>query len=190
MTYLVDSKTSVAGSDITATALRAAVLYIITSPPVYNRLTNEIANAETLKKLSRPASHDEAKQLPYLQACIKEALRIFPPITWPRERVTPPQGDMLLEHFIPGGTFIGIDAVGTMRNEVFGDDPDVFRPERWLKKSPSDIAAMEKVHELVFGHGDTRCLGIRIAQMTLCKVLVEVSLYLLEEQYWSGRQSC
>ncbi|MCJ1436398.1 hypothetical protein MMC27_005777 [Xylographa pallens] len=171
----------VAGSDTTATALRATVLHIITNNHVYCKLRNEIMNADAVGKLSRPAKNDEAKQLPYLQACIKEALRIFPPITWPRERVTPPHGDMLLGYFVPGGTFIGIDAVGTMRNEVFGKDSDVFRPERWLHRNASDLAAMERVHELIFGHGDTRCLGIRIAQMTLNKVLTEVSTLYLEK---------
>jgi cytochrome P450 len=62
---------------------------------------------------------------------------------------------------------------------VFGDDPQVFRPERWLEEKYDDggtqLAAMAKVQELVFGHGMTRCLGIPIAMMKLNKMFVEVS---------------
>lgn len=125
--------------------------------------------------ISSPIQNAEAAQLPYLQACIKEGLRIFPPITSLRERVVPPEGDTILGHRIPGGTNIGINMPGSLLSTIFGSDPDVFRPERWLKQEPAILVQMERVHELVFGYGATRCLEIRIAMMTLNKVLVEVS---------------
>jgi cytochrome P450 len=116
----------------------------------------------------------EAAGLPYLQACIKEGMRIFYPITSLRERVVPPGGDNILGHFIPEGTNIGFNMTGTMRNEVFSPDANVFQPERWLEKDSVKLNRMERVHELVFGHGRTRCLGIKIATMTLNKTIVEV----------------
>lgn len=74
---------------------------------------------------------------------------------------------------------MGLNAWGTQLNPVFGDDAHVFRPERWLPESYNDngsqIAAMTKVHELIFGHGMTRCLGIPIAMMNLNKIFIEVS---------------
>ena len=156
--------------------MRATILHIISNPMIYQKVKQEISSASVSAKISRPVKGDEAARLPYLQACIKESLRIFPPITAPREHVTPPGGDILLGHFIPGGVNVGINMVGMLRSHAFNPDADIYRPERWLGQTPEKLATMERVHELVFGHGSTRCLGTRIAGMVLSKALVEVRI--------------
>jgi cytochrome P450 len=160
--------------------MRATLLAVISTPTVYNRLQKEIDQAEARGLLSSPAKNSEAMQLPYLQAVIREGLRRFPPITQLRERESPPEGIQLSDgRFIPGGVYVGFNAWGTQLNPVFGEDAHVFRPERWLSESYDDdgqqILAMGKVHELIFGYGMTRCLGIPIAMMNLNKVFIEVS---------------
>ncbi|RSM20322.1 hypothetical protein CDV31_000817 [Fusarium ambrosium] len=66
----------IAGSDTTATAIRSTMLHIITNPRVYNQLRTEISNTT----YSEPIIPDSiGRDLPYLQAVIKEGLRIFPP---------------------------------------------------------------------------------------------------------------
>ena len=59
-------------------------------------------------------------------------------------------------------------------NEVFLPDPKIFRPERWLEADPEHLRNMERVHELVFNWGFTRCLGIRLASTMTSKFFVEV----------------
>ncbi|KAM0205755.1 hypothetical protein ACHAQD_012577, partial [Fusarium lateritium] len=137
--------------------MRATLLAVISTPTVYHRLQKEIDQAETRGLLSRPASSAEAMQLPYLQAVIREGLRRFPPITQLRERESPPEGMQLSDgRFIPGGVYVGFNALGTQLNSIFGDDAHVFRPERWLPETYDDggqqILAMGKVYELIFGH--------------------------------------
>jgi cytochrome P450 len=155
--------------------MRATLLAIITNPPVYARLVREIDDAIRRGQVSSPILEEEARQLPYLQACIKEGLRRFPPITQLRERMVPPEGDTYNGEHIPGGTFIGLNAWGLQLNPVFGDDPQVFRPERWLIDDEAKLKEMTQVQELIFGYGTTRCLGIPIAMMNLNKIFVEVS---------------
>lgn len=179
--HMVTNINRVAGSDTTATAIRATLLAVISAPIVYHRLVKEITTAEREGLISSPVRNAEAQSLPYLQAVIREGLRRFPPITQLREREAPPEGMELPDgRRIPGGTFVGFNAWGTQLNPIFGDDPHVFRPERWLPESHNDggiqLAAMTKVQELIFGHGMTRCLGIPIAMMNLNKIFVEVSL--------------
>ena len=171
------SKNRVAGSDTTATSMRATLLSIISNPPVYARLQREIDDAIARGAISSPILQDEAVQLPYLQACIKEGLRRFPPITQLRERMAPPEGDTYKGRHIPPGTFIGLNAWGLQLSPVFGDDPEVFRPERWLTGDAERVKEMLKVQELIFGYGTTRCLGIPIAMMNLNKIFVEVSFF-------------
>lgn len=166
-----------AGSDTTATSVRATLLYIISNPLIYSRLHAEIDAAVAANTISPMVSDEEARKLPYLQACIREGIRIFPPITALRERVTPPEGDTFQGHFIPGGVNIGLNMRGLLQDEAFGPDAKVFRPERWLESDPKKMREMERVHELVFNWGFTRCLGIQLATSVASKFFVEVSFH-------------
>ncbi|KAL9117204.1 MAG: hypothetical protein Q9187_006263, partial [Circinaria calcarea] len=162
-----------AGSDTTATSTRITLVNIITNPGVYAKLQKEIDDAVAAGAISRPIQVAEAAKLPYLQACIKEGLRILPPIGSLRERVTPPEGDIINGHSIPGGVNVGFNILGMQRSEVFGADPDVFRPERWLHRDTDRLQKMQMVLDLIFGHGETKCLGVKIAYLTLNKFFVE-----------------
>ncbi|KAL8921608.1 MAG: hypothetical protein Q9172_003933 [Xanthocarpia lactea] len=173
--FVKNERDMFAGSDTTATALRATLLNIITNPSIYAKLQSEIDFiAATEDGLDIVKSYVANQKMPYLQACIKEGLRVFPPITALRERVTPPEGDIIDGHHIPGGVNVGLNMRGVLLNEAFGSDADVFRPERWLEADTKQLNEMKNIHELVFGHGFTRCLGINIAKMNLNKVLFEV----------------
>ncbi|KAI0977109.1 putative benzoate 4-monooxygenase cytochrome P450 [Xylaria arbuscula] len=162
-----------AGSDTTATSIRALLLHVISNPLVYLRLRDEVFEAQRRGAISDPVRELELPHLPYLQACIKEGLRIFPPITALRERVVPPEGDTI-GSFIPGGTNIGLNLPGLLTHSTFGLDATVFRPERWLDATPDQLRKMERIHELVFNWGFTRCLGIRMAYLVIGKFFVEV----------------
>ena len=117
-----------AGSDAVATAVRATVLYIITNPRVYQRLQAEIDTAEQSGCIASPVIRDsEARSLPYLQARIKEGLRIFPPGTGLLQKQVPPEGDTISGYFLPGGTRIAPSAWSLQRNkDIYGDDVDLF----------------------------------------------------------------
>lgn len=71
------------------------------------RLRAEIDAAAEKGRISSPIQDVEARTLPYLQACIKEGLRLFPPVTGLMPKVVPPEGDTFNGVFIPGGTEIG-----------------------------------------------------------------------------------
>jgi cytochrome P450 len=175
-----------AGSDSTASALRMALHYISTSPPVLDRVLAEIRAGIKAEKISRPVIKDsEARQLPYLQACIKESFRLAPPVTGLLAKMVPEGGVEIdvdgVKKFAPGGTQIGWNSWGMMRNtKIFGPDVEVFRPERWLSADSSQaekdrISAMNDTVILAFGYGRFGCLGRGIATMELNKAIIEVS---------------
>lgn len=57
----------VAGSDTTASAIRATLLHILSTPRVYQRLKDEIKAAVNAGRVSHPITQTEARELPYLQ---------------------------------------------------------------------------------------------------------------------------
>lgn len=147
------------------------MLYIITTPQIHERLLAEISNAT----LSSPISDIEARNLPYLQAVIKEGLRIWPPAVGLMAKKVPPNGDTVNGMYVPGGTMIGYGGFSVLRNKkIWGEDADVFRPERWLEGE--NIKELELTWEVVFNAGRYQCLGKNVALMELNKVFVEVSL--------------
>jgi cytochrome P450 len=165
-----------AGADSTATAIRTIFLYIITNPSVYSKLRDEIFAGLGDGRISSPVIRDaEGRELPYLQACIKEGLRIWPPLTGLMTKKAPPEGDHFKGLFIPGNTDIAYSAWGVQRHtETYGEDADVFRPERWLETKGDALHKMERSQELVFGSGRYGCLGKSVAFVELNKVFVQV----------------
>ncbi|PSN66765.1 cytochrome P450 [Corynespora cassiicola Philippines] len=165
----------VAGSDTTATAIRATMLYLASNHRAMTKLRKEIDEAESEGRISHPISNAQAKKLPYLQAVIKEGLRIHPPFTGLVMKEVPPQGDTIEGQFVPGGTKVGLSLWAMMRDPMFGEDVEVFRPERWIEADGERYTKMEQTVELVFGYGRWVCLGKTVALIELNKVFVEVS---------------
>ncbi|KAF4552638.1 Cytochrome P450-like protein 11 [Elsinoe fawcettii] len=172
-----------AGSDSTASALRMTLHYVSTTPNVQARLFAEVRAAIASGKVSRPIIKDsEARQLPYLQACIKEGLRMYPPVTGLLAKQVPPEGATIDGKFAPPGTWIGQNSWGMQRRkDIYGVDVDVFRPERWLARDASEaerarVSRMTETVGLVFGYGRFGCLGRGVATMELNKGLIELLL--------------
>ncbi|KAI0435650.1 cytochrome P450 [Xylaria telfairii] len=173
----------VAGSDTTSGSLRGIFLYLMTNPRVYQKLQAEIDEA-VASGIAPPApgiiKPGQAKDLIYLQAVIKEGMRIFSPVNNPLSRDTPPQGDTVTidgeEIYLPGGVSVVPSFKAMHRNKkVYGDDADVFRPERWIEeKDESKLEAMKQEYNLMFGHGPWLCLGKAIALRQLGVVVFEL----------------
>ncbi|KAI4086011.1 MAG: hypothetical protein LQ344_007925 [Seirophora lacunosa] len=164
-----------AGSDTTAISLAAVFYYLIKTPESYRKLVEEIDGAVTAGVIEdRPnglVSWTESQRLPYLDACIKEAFRLHPAVGLPLERIVPAQGAEICGEHIAGGTIVGSSAwVIHRRPEVFGDDVDVYRPERFLDADKAKVKEMEGTM-LHFGMGAKTCIGKNISLLELYKVI-------------------
>jgi cytochrome P450 len=171
--------TRVAGSDSTANAIRTTLLCLISTPSALAALRQEIDSGVTAGRISAPIRDSEARSLPYLQAVIKEGLRMYPPATGHNYKQVPKGGDTVYGYFLPEGTQLGVNIHCLLRcRETFGPDANVFRPERWMEAANDEdrLREMSNTVEFVFGYGKFQCMGKMIAAMELNKVLVEVSL--------------
>ncbi len=113
--------------------------------------------------------------MPYLQATIKEGLRIYPPFAGLISKEAPPGGDVINGKFVPEDTKIGYGAWGMFSSKrIWGKDADLFRPERWLDSPGEKLKELELTLDLIFAAARYQCLGKNVALMELNKVFVEV----------------
>ncbi|KAK3934715.1 cytochrome P450, partial [Diplogelasinospora grovesii] len=174
--------TRIAGSDSTATATRMTLLCLVNTPAAMDALRREIDAGIAAGRISSPVRDAEAYQLPYLQAVIKEGLRMYPPSTGQNHKQSPKGGANIHGYYLPEGTQIGLNVVHMMRDRnTFGPDADVFRPERWLEaaKDEARFKEMSNTVELAFGYGKFQCLGKTVAAMELNKVFLTTGKQLL-----------
>lgn len=96
-----------AGSDTTAISLSTIIYYLTKNPHKAQKLRDEIHEFEEKGEISDPAMFQEVQKMPYLQAVIKEALRIHPATGQLLGRVVPPGGATICGRFFPAGVSTG-----------------------------------------------------------------------------------
>lgn len=105
---------------------------------------------------------------------------MYPPLFGLTSKIAPAGGDTVNGIYFPPGTEVATCFAGvTYRKDIFGQDVEIFRPERFLDADPSVNNHRVRTTELVFGSGRFSCLGRNIGMMELAKVFAEVSHDLL-----------
>ena len=94
-----------AGSDTSATIIRSGFISVISNPQIHKRLQTECDASGV--PLTEIISNARAQELPYLNACVKEALRYHPAATGLMPKKVGPQGDTHNGMYFPPGTEIG-----------------------------------------------------------------------------------
>ena len=136
-----------AGSDTTAVTLRTIMFNLCRSPRSYQKLIEEIDAMDRREELSDLVTYDEAMKMEYLQAVIKEALRIHPVVGQLLERVVPAGGAEIAGVWLPEGTVVGVSPwVASRDPDLYGEDCDDFRPERWIDNTSEQIKKMERLN--------------------------------------------
>lgn len=157
-----------AGHETMCSALTSTMAMIGCHPDVRARVYAEVCSATTSSKMGL----EDALQLPYTHACVKEAQRLHPVIGMSISRKVPVGGLSVHGFRIPPGSTVGCNPVSLHRNpDIFGADADHFVPERWLQGADaSALRAMERFN-LTWGGGGRTCPGRHLAEMVLHKVV-------------------
>lgn len=101
-------------------------------------------------------TYETINGLKYLESCIDETLRLYPPLSIMFRRCTRdykiPNTDLLVEK----GTSVFIPAVAMQRDANIYDNPLQFKPERFLD-SPNGNGNANGLFYLPFGDGPRKC---------------------------------
>ncbi|KAI0456033.1 cytochrome P450 [Xylaria acuta] len=153
--------------DTTASTIAAMLFYLLKNPEILKKLEDELEDAG----IQGVPAFAEVSRLPYLNAVLKESMRVFTSGSFPMERLVPAGGAVIAGMYFPEGTSVGcMPAAVHLNKEVFGDDADVFRPERWLIEDREQLRLMEAAH-MGFSRGRRNCLGQNIAVLSMKKVV-------------------
>ncbi|KAK2879441.1 hypothetical protein FQN49_000876 [Arthroderma sp. PD_2] len=159
-----------AGGDTTAIMASVVLYYLLKNPSTLSRLQQEIDSAARENRISEFVTWKESQSLPYLDACIKEASRLHPPIGFPLERIVPECGLEVDGYYIPPGTRVSMNPWAVHREVwLYGNDPEVWRPERWL--CDEDAKKLMYNSLLTFGAGHRVCLGKNLSYFEVYKLV-------------------
>jgi cytochrome P450 len=141
----------VAGHETTALTL-AWSLYLC----AFDQSVQDAARAEVQSVLrGKAATGEDVPKLPLVRAIIDEALRLYPPAALVSRTAQKP--DTLCGREIRPKDTVMIPIYALHRHKLLWDDPDQFRPDRFLNAKPDRYAY------LPFGDGPRICIGASFA---------------------------
>ncbi|KAL1534729.1 unspecific monooxygenase [Salvia divinorum] len=157
-----------AGTDTTSVFLEWAMTELIQNPTVMQNLQNEVRE---IAKDNSNITEYELERMHYLKAVIKETFRYHPPVPLLVPRVA--SKDVKIKGYdVEAGTVVMINAWAIGRDVVSWNEPEKFKPERFLNSS-IDFKGLN--FEFVpFGTGRRACPGAAFAVATIEFVLASL----------------
>lgn len=156
---LSESVNLIGATENTEVALTNTVYFLARYPDAAKKVREEVETALEGSQVDLPP-YNAIKDLPYLRACIDESLRLRPSLEAGLPRIIPKGGLSVSGHWLEEGTTVSVSTRTVHRDPaIFGENPESFIPERWLRP---DSADMQRGY-LAFTQGGRGCIGRNIA---------------------------
>nr|WCC58053.1 cytochrome P450 [Pharsalia antennata] len=157
-----------AGVETTSQTISYALYELCIHQEIQNKLREEILD---YLKENQEITYDNLKELKYLEMCIQETLRKYPPLPF-LDRMcnadfTIPGTDIVIDK----GTPVYIPLMGLHYDKKYFPEPQKFNPERFADKS---LYNQSGFCFLPFGEGPRMCLGERFAMMNVKIALINI----------------
>ncbi|KAE9586777.1 putative cytochrome P450 [Lupinus albus] len=159
------------GSDTSAGTLAWAISLLLNNQHALKKAQEEL---DIHVGMERQVEESDIKNLKYLQAIIKETLRLYPagPLLGPREA----QEDCNVAGFhVPAGTRLVVNIWKIQRDPSIWKDPSAFIPERFLTTHDAIDVKGQNFELIPFGSGRRSCPGmsfaLQVLHLTLARLL-------------------
>ncbi|XP_035915937.1 cytochrome P450 CYP12A2-like [Anopheles stephensi] len=156
-----------AGVDTTSSGSTGVLYCLAQNPEKQEKLRAELR--QIMPEKNTPLTPDRMKNMPYLRACIKEGLRMYPPTSGNGRCAG--KNLVLQGYQIPKGVLVGMGQLVLQREEGYFTRPTEFIPERWLSgEAAAGCPSAKEVHPFIympFGFGARSCIGRRLAMLEM-----------------------
>jgi len=176
-----------AGHETTSNSMSFMLWELAKHQDVQACLRREIESARAANDGALFAA-DDFDGMPYLQAVVKELFRFHAPVYHIMRRsgeddvlplfepIKTKSGTLITDLPVPEGTNLVLSFAAYNRNKkIWGNDADVFRPERWLEEKERvgpNVGGYSNL--LTFSAGPRKCIGVRFAVLEMQTLLVEL----------------
>lgn len=170
------------GHDTTASGI-SFILYCLASHPEHQQMCrDEISHVLDGKNTME---WEDLNNIPYTTMCIKESLRLYPPVPG-MSRITTKPMTFFDGRTVPAGSQIGTSVYGIHRNAAVWENPDVFDPLRFL---PENVSSRSPHAFVPFSAGPRNCIGQNFA-MNEMKAVIALTLkryQLIKDPAWKPK---
>ena len=160
----------VAGYDTTGLTLSFMAYELASNPDIQEKLQEEVDEAYKANNGALP-DYKIIQELPYLEMCILETLRLHTPFGNMTRSCTKDTTIPNYEHQVRKNDLINIPISGIHMDPEFYPNPTQFNPDNFSKESQSTRSPYTFIG---FGHGPRACIGMRFAMLEAKVAMLEV----------------
>ncbi|KUJ11266.1 cytochrome P450 [Mollisia scopiformis] len=148
-----------AGAETTTPTIGWGILFLAHHPDIQAQAYNTIVSGINPSNPLAPGS----PQVDYLMAFTKEIMRYYTPLRLALPKAT--SGPAIWDGTtIPANTMVFLNSWSCNRDPIPFPNPDVFKPERWMKKEGGQ---RESLSHYTFGYGGRMCVASHVANQGL-----------------------
>ncbi|KAI3451028.1 hypothetical protein Pfo_007693 [Paulownia fortunei] len=149
------------GTETVASAIEWAMAELMRSPEDLKRVQQELTN---VVGLGRKVEEPDFEKLTYLRCCIKEVLRLHPPIPLLLHETA--EDAVVSGYHIPAKSRVIINAWAIGRDKSAWEDAESFKPARFLRDGVPDFKG-SNFEFIPFGSGRRSCPGMQLGLYAL-----------------------
>jgi cytochrome P450 len=166
-----------AGRDTSASTLTSLFRLLHHHPAARDKLEAEIDRLTASLDEAEPLTYERLKDFAFLDACVMESLRLFPPVAADLKKCIADEVKLPSGLVAKKGDLVYWYTMAIQRNPLYWNDGESFKPERWIEKSDVALRMPESKQPFVFpafNGGPRLCLGKRMALLEIKNAVVTI----------------